>query len=163
MGLPRTNDAKQQSTKVYIDLDKYQSNAPKESILDYLKKAIATTGDLKPEDTELGKGLLSAWEFSGSPYVDIKESVGDGSAYFKQQSGVPFPTDTVEVYPQNTNSLLEELAHAKQYLQTQNIRNYLNRSAISEESDRNRYETPGTVEYEAHKILYPALKRKFGL
>jgi len=177
MNIPKTESAKSTSTRVHIDEN---WDTPRNSLLSFLDDAIATTGIL-PIHTEYGQQIEDAWEFSGEPYISNEVHILPSGA--KQPTFNPAfirelgrkvldhdSPDTVKVQPGNVANLMAELAHAKQFLQTERIREALWRRAkeekefdMREKPAINRYHRPGTVEHTAHEILEPALKKKFDL
>jgi hypothetical protein len=117
-------------------------------------------------DSEVSTILKSYMEKAGMPYIKSSENVWPTFKKGKRAKGEP---DTLNVRHGNISDFVEELSHAIQYNPRKKsgeyrdnistVRDSIRYEAINQmkKHGKDRYDIPGTVEYEAHKKIAPEI------
>jgi hypothetical protein len=96
---------------------------------------------------------------NNAPAINIGENIIPRTHYNE-------PANSIELSNAQNKSLLAELAHAKQIkdgksVWGQAVLDWFKNPYISDEGQYKMYEKPGTVEYEAHKVIEPKLRDQY--
>ena len=172
---PGTETTKAVSTGVAhdeIDTLILKDRVRSESLLDFIKNAIATVPGVKPEETTYGRAIAQLVKEHGSPVIRQKEWSGepdDAPAYFEEDLRDPslssWPVDTVTTTPGDVSDLISELAHQRQFNVSPEERAKLNlRFQLENELYKPKYphDFEGTLEWEAHTGKWePQVKERF--
>ena len=141
------------------------------SLLDFIKKSIAATEGIKSEETSYGRAIAKLTEEYGSPFIKGQKQPlgGDYQATFKRDRRNPllydyekWPVDTINVQYGDTEGLIAELSHSKQFTKNPLKRFFTALKSVWEyQPDYSQYRTPGTVEWEAHQEIQPDVQERF--
>ena len=149
----------------------YKKKEIEPSLLDFIKKSIATTEGIQPEETSYGRAIAQLTEEYGSPFIkgQIHPLGGDYTATYKRDRRNPllydyekWPVDTINVQYGDTEGLIAELSHTKQFTKNP-LKRFLTalKSVWEYQPDKSHYRTPGTVEWEAHQEIQPDVQERF--
>ena len=123
------------------------------------------------KDSDDANILRNYMEKAGMPYIKSYEDAWPTFKKGKRAKGEP---DTLNVRPGNITDFVEELSHAIQYNPRTKEGEYRDRMGSIRDSLRFearrqakayrdlRYKEPGTVEYEAHKVIAPSIWQELG-
>ena len=137
------------------------------------KTPIITTQSYKDYVKEVYGTTLS--DTTWMPYTSYKHAIPAHTYDKRELAGDRYPAvDTVSVpfgedftYPDKKSYtsirlLLEELAHTKQWQGSKGFRKFQSDRMLEEKSKfDDPHETPGTLEWEAHKEMYPEIRKRF--
>ena len=149
----------------------------KKSLIEFVNSSMSSISGVDNMNTDLAKGLIRAWLFSGEPNVITRKGKRSGQAYFyRDKEG----GHAVDVPAGDIVSFLAELAHSKQFehAKTDKIKALLEKKAIKDkkeweyiqkttppeawrQSGNRVYDLLGTVEYNAHSIYEPYIRKRF--
>lgn len=96
---------------------------------------------------------------NGEPSINIGENIIARTHYNE-------PDNTIELARASNKKLLEELAHASQNKEGTSVwgrtaGEWLLRPYFSNEGQKETYNRPGSIEYEAHKEIEPVLRKEY--